>query len=137
MPFDDRVLRVEMLIKEFRIRKDDDRLYTVESVEIEAPASLREASVSYPKQARFTPPSGAMDRSHQMGAKIREIGQGCSHIAAKPSPRMIGIFDDVLTTGHTFVQHTPCWGNSTPVSGLWGFFVARRVIREVEPALSW
>lgn len=37
MPFDDRVLRVEMLIKEFRIRKDGDRLYTVESVEIEAP----------------------------------------------------------------------------------------------------
>lgn len=56
---------------------------------------------------------------------------------ATPSPKIIGIFDDVLTTGaHFRAAHSLLSKRFTDVAII-GIFIARRVIPEVETHLIW
>ncbi len=58
MPFDDDILNVKILAKEFVDQKEGTRIYLVRTVEIEKPASNREALTSAePSQVPF-PPAG-------------------------------------------------------------------------------
>jgi hypothetical protein len=73
MPFDGEVLRVDILAKQFVDERQGTRLYLVEAVEIETPASLRgESGVSPDGESRSPhPPAGVSDRFSQMVAAVK------------------------------------------------------------------
>lgn len=79
MPFDGKVLRVKMLVKETGQSHQNNPLYTVAAVEIAKPASLRGDADAQESRARGpAPPAGFVDRFAQMVAAVK--GDGASKV---------------------------------------------------------
>ena len=57
--------------------------------------------------------------------------------ATNPTPKVIGLFDDLLTTGAHFRAAHSLFAKRFPGVPIVGIFVARRVIPEAEAELSW
>ena len=79
--FDGDVLKVKILVKEFKTEEPGNRIYLVQAVEIEAPASFRGASTVLGDQARLPhPPAGVSSIFAQMVGSVNGDGvskQGC------------------------------------------------------------
>ena len=56
---------------------------------------------------------------------------------ANPTPKVIGVFDDLLTTGAHFRAASSLFAKRFPNIPIVGIFVARRVIPETEFEVSW
>lgn len=66
MPFDGEVLRVKIMVKEFAMREQGVRLYTVQTVEILKPASIAGILPQQKLTQVYVPPAGFNERFAQM-----------------------------------------------------------------------
>lgn len=79
MPFDGDILQVKLLVKEFKQAGQGSRIYLVQALEIETPASERGDSTVLDDQTRLPhPPAGVSSRLAEMVAAVK--GDGVSKV---------------------------------------------------------
>lgn len=123
MPFDGDVLRVKILVKEHKQTQQGNRIYLVQALEIEKPATHRGQLISFETDRFYVPAAGFDDKIQALDAAVK--GDGVSRVVDENGEPLV-VYHGTQIPGFN-VFNTPAYFSSS--AGEVGMYAADQSAR--------